>query len=277
LPLPVEASLMPTKYIDVEGTAVHYLHGGPTTLPDVLPSLDRGVRLVFVHGAGSNGHVWHRQVDAFAADHSPVAPDFPGHGRSGGIEGLRGVAAYADFLAAFMDALGIDAAVVVGHGMGSAVAIALALAHAPRVQALVLVAAAAPARISASTLQVWEDVMRGRAQQPFTTEAFSPQTEFAVMREAWAEQVATDPRVRYHDLVAYAGFDPRPQLPQLRLPTLVVAGRDDNATPAAATRELHGAVAGSTLSEIEAAGHWVPIERHEEFNAVLARFVSELS
>jgi len=69
---------MPTKYTDVRGYATYYFYSGATTLPDVAPDFSRGRKILFVHGAGSNGHTWHRQIDAFGGRHSPIALDLPG-------------------------------------------------------------------------------------------------------------------------------------------------------------------------------------------------------
>src|SRR5581483_6310621 len=80
---------MPTKYTDVKGHATYFHYHGATTLPDVIPNLSRGRKIVFVHGAGGNGHPWHNQIERLGAGHSPVAFDLPGHGRSAGVEGLK--------------------------------------------------------------------------------------------------------------------------------------------------------------------------------------------
>ena len=75
---------MPAKYVTVDDVAVHYLHSGPTTLPDVAPAFDRGRLFVLLHAAGSNAGMWRRQIDAAALDHGVVTLDLPGHGRSSG-------------------------------------------------------------------------------------------------------------------------------------------------------------------------------------------------
>jgi pimeloyl-ACP methyl ester carboxylesterase len=268
---------MRTKYVTVDGTAIHYFHGGPSTLPGVIPDLGRGEVLLFLHGAGSNGHTWHRQVTAFSEEHSPLAFDFPAHGRSGGTESLGSIAAYRDCVVALMQALDVRPCVVVGRSMGGAVAMALALSHPDSVRALVLVATAACFDLPATLLETWKNVMLGRAQQPFTTDSFSPKTDFSLMREIWMEQVKTDPRVRYHDLVACTQFDVRQRLAAIGVPTLIVAGRDDQRTPMARAEELQRGITGSELVIIDDAGHHVGNEKAEEFNAVLSRFVRELA
>ena len=80
---------MPTKYVEVQGCATYYYYVGQTTLPDVVPDLSRGRKIVMVHGAGSNGHSWHNQVDHLGRDHSPIAIDLPAHGRSLGRRGAK--------------------------------------------------------------------------------------------------------------------------------------------------------------------------------------------
>src|SRR5206468_13082694 len=84
----LDKDALPAKYATVDGSPVHYLHSGPTTLPDVPPALDRGRLFLLVHAAGSNAGMWQRQFAAAAEEQSVVALDFPGHGRSSGVEGL---------------------------------------------------------------------------------------------------------------------------------------------------------------------------------------------
>jgi pimeloyl-ACP methyl ester carboxylesterase len=268
---------MPTKYVTVDGTAVHYFHTGPTTLPSAVPDLSKGESLLFVHAAGSNGNTWHNQLAAFADNHSPLAFDFPGHGRSGGTESLKSIESYRDFLAAFMDALRLRPSVLIGRSMGGAIAMSYALAHPERVRGLVLAATAARFELPQPMLDTWKNVMLGRAQQPFTTEAFSPKTEFAVMREMWMEQVKTDPRVRYFDLIACDQFDVGARLGEIKVPTLIVAGRDDAITPPQRSEVLHAGIKGSKLVVIEDAGHMVSNEKPQEFNGALRGFLATLS
>ena len=74
---------MPHKYASVEGVATFVHHAGPTTLPEVVPDLSRGEVVLCLHASGGNGAVFADLLQALAADHSPLAIDFPGHGRSG--------------------------------------------------------------------------------------------------------------------------------------------------------------------------------------------------
>jgi len=268
---------LPAKYVHVDGVAVHYLHSGQTTLPDVVPPLDRGRLVLLVHAAGGNAGLWRRQVEALGRDHAVVALDLPGHGRSSGVEGLPTVDAYAEFLARFARALALRPFVLVGRSMGGAIGLALAAARPEFVQGLALVCTAARFELAPERLAVARDVARGRLPQQFTSETFSPATGMDVMREAWIEQVKTDPRVRHGDLLACQAFDGRALLARIRLPTLVVAGADDQVTPPACAEELARGIAGARLEVIPQAGHQAPLEQADVFHAILGRFLAEFA
>ncbi len=267
---------MRSKYVQVDGVATHYLHTGPATLPNVRPPLDRGELLLFVHGAGWNACFWQRQLRHFAAAHSALALDFPGHGRSGSTEGLRAVAAYADFLGAFVDALALRPFVLVGSDLGGAVAAHFAAARPRLLRGLVLVATPPRFALPPEGVEVWREVMRGRAAQPFATDLFAPGADFAIMREAWTEQVKTDPRVRYFDLVACAECGVDERLGEVEVPTLVVGGAGDQLVPPAQIEATQRRIAGARLALIPDAGHCVGIEQCEAFHRAVGEFLETL-
>jgi pimeloyl-ACP methyl ester carboxylesterase len=265
-----------SKYVSVDGVAINYFHTGGSTLPDVAPALGQGELLLFLHGAGSNAHTWHRQLAYAEQRHSAVALDFPGHGRSGNTEGLPDLDAHLRFTTAFADALALRPFVLVGRALGGAVAMAFALARPERVRALVLVATPAVFEMPQASLDTWHDVMRGRAAQPFSTALFSSQADVAVMRECFMEQVKTDPRVRYTDMLACRGLDFTARLAALQLPTLVITGRDDHFAPPEKAADLQRRIAGAQLAVIDAAGHMLTSEQPEAFNRTLIAFVETL-
>lgn len=270
---------MPTKYAEVRGYATYYYYVGPTTLPDVIPDHARGHTIILIHAAGSNGHAWHYQYDHLGRAHSPFAIDLPGHGRSSGVEGLASVQDYADFVAAFLDTLKIDSAVIIGRSMGGAVAMDLALRHPARVQALGLIATAAKSDLAPELIQTWRNVAMGRSGQPFTNGGYSPKTISAhpeIIREGWGEQIRTDPRVRWGDLVAVSKIDLRDSINRINTPTLIITGADDEITPPAAAKVLNDAIKGSRLEIIPDAGHYVTSEQPAAVNAALDKFLREL-
>ncbi|HZQ01463.1 MAG TPA: alpha/beta hydrolase [Reyranella sp.] len=68
--------------------------------------------------------------------------------------------------------------------------------------------------------------------------------------------------------------DRRPDLPKIKCPTVIVCGRDDAATPLFMSEEMHAAIAGSELHIVERCGHLVTMERPDETNAILRKWLS---
>jgi pimeloyl-ACP methyl ester carboxylesterase len=270
---------MPTKYANVRGYATFYYYVGKTTLPDVVPDFSRGRKLILIHAAGSNAHAWHYQYEGFGAEHSPIAPDLPGHGRTSGVEGLPTIDDYADFAIAFADALKIDSAVFVGRSMGGAVAMNLAARYPKRVQGLVLMATAAKFNIPKERIELWHAVTMGRSGQPFTNDGYSPKTiaeKREVIQEGWGEQIRTDPRTRWGDMVACSEVDLRNRLDEIDAPTLVLAGADDQVTPPTDAELIKSRIRGARLAVIADAAHNLTTERPAEVNAAVVKFLADL-
>jgi pimeloyl-ACP methyl ester carboxylesterase len=68
--------------------------------------------------------------------------------------------------------------------------------------------------------------------------------------------------------------DRRPDLPRIKCPTIVVCGRDDAATPLFLSEEMTAAITGSELIVIEQCGHLITMEKPEETNAILRKWLS---
>jgi len=267
---------MPSKYLEIAGYAVAVTHAPPTTLPDVLPDRSRGKTLVFLHGAGSTAGVWKRQVEHFGARHSPIAFDFPGHGRSSGTEALPSIEAYADFTIALLDRLQISGAVLVGTSMGGLVALDIALRSPGHVAALVLQSTAARVELTDEALQTWKNVMTGRAPQPFGNAGYGDDVPFELLREGWELQVRTDPRVRYFDLVAVRAADYRARLAEVKKPTLVVHGAKDTVATPEDAAALAAGISGAERAEIAGGGHYLYRERPAELHAAIDAFLERL-
>lgn len=127
----------------------------PAQCADVSPSRRIGYResggvasaaalpLVLLHGIGSGAASWLQQLEALGATRRVLAWDAPGYGVSTPVEPASPHAAdYADALRGWLDALGIERCVLVGHSLGAIIAGNFAAAHPPRVAGLALLSPA---------------------------------------------------------------------------------------------------------------------------------------
>ncbi len=118
-------------FVDVNGLKTYVLEAGPADGPVVL----------LVHGFGGSTFSWREQFAALAdAGYRAVAFDRPPYGLSAKTGDLPLTQqAQAEFTAAFMDALAIDSATLVGHSMGGGVIGQFAALYPERVDALAFV------------------------------------------------------------------------------------------------------------------------------------------
>ncbi len=267
---------MYSKYVDSDGVAAHYVHSGASTLPGVMPALDRGELFVFVHDAGANLGLWRRLLPLIAERHSVIALDLPGHGRSGSTEGLESVEAYAEFLSHFVEVLELRPHVVVGKGLGASIAMRYATLQRREVRGLVLLGGAARVTLQDEMVESWRQVMLGRSPQPFSEDEFAANTEVGVKREAWTEQIRTDPRVRYHDFVAWRNADLTGALSEVRQPVLVVSGAEDRIVAPALSQELCPMLPNARMDLVDDAGHTVELERPQSLADRIQGFVATL-
>jgi 4,5:9,10-diseco-3-hydroxy-5,9,17-trioxoandrosta-1(10),2-diene-4-oate hydrolase len=120
-------------YVLVDGVKVHYERAGS------------GRPLILLHGLVGSARNWRRNIDFLSRDSSVYALDLCNMGESERVPGLdAGLAATADRLAAYMDALEIPEADIAAHSHGGAVAMMLAARHPDRVRSLILFAPANP-------------------------------------------------------------------------------------------------------------------------------------
>lgn len=266
---------MPNKYFQIDAVATYVHHQGATTLPELPPDLSRGETLLCLHGAGGNGAQFDDLASRLAESHSPIAFDQPGHGRSGGLDSLGSIERMADFAEAFASKLGLPPRVLVGHSMGGQVALQMALTDPASVRALVLVGSGAKIELPEAMLEQSRLVTEGKARRQFMKEAYSPKASPEVMRRGFIEDLKTDPRAQYGDLLAVADFDVVARLSELQLPTLVVRG--DAEMLEAQSAELAEKIPGAASVVVPDAGHLVPIEQPDGLAKAIGDFLKGLS
>jgi pimeloyl-ACP methyl ester carboxylesterase len=230
--------------------------------------------LVLLHGAGGSRLNWPAELRRLPSA-TVYTLDLLGHGHSGG-KGRDAVEEYAADVVTFLDALGIEQAVVAGHSMGGDVALTLALDFPERVAGLVLIATGARLRVAPAILeQVSVDFEA--ALDTITRYAWAPEAS-AELAELGRERLReAGPDVLLGDLIACDRFDVMERLGEIGVPTLAITGSADRLTPVKYAYFLVECIADAQLAVVEGAGHMVMLERPAEVAGAVRGFLGKTS
>jgi pimeloyl-ACP methyl ester carboxylesterase len=251
--------------LSVNGTDIFVATGGKP-FDKSLPAA------VFIHGAGFDHSVWALQTRWFSHHgYAVLAPDLPGHGRSGGAA-LKTIAEMADWIAALLDAAGAQPAKLIGHSMGSLIALEAAARHPAKVASLALIG-------TTSVMTVGPDLLK--AAEANDSAAIDMMTIWGLGNDAeiggnlapglWMHGgsvrvlEANKPGVIFNDLSACNDYkDALASAAKVSVPTLFILGERDMMTPTKNGKTLAAAVIGSRTIVLKGAGHTMMVERPDE-------------
>jgi pimeloyl-ACP methyl ester carboxylesterase len=263
------------RYENLDGVRVRYVRRG------------RGPALVLLHGLASSIYTWADVIPALAQDHDVIALDFPGFGGSD-LPADVAPALYPATVLALMDRLGISKATLVGNSLGAGVGVVVAARHPTRVHRLVLIDSAgfnlAPSRRPL--------VLRAMATAPVAAALellpIRRLTLTAALRQIFHDRTRVTPE-KVEEYLAplsrpgaigtmrlllqrQAGFGLPELVSEVRVPTLVVWGRQDQWIPVADADLFVSAISGSRKVVLEECGHVPQEERPAEVVHLLQEF-----
>lgn len=259
-----------TQPIDVDVEPIAYRLAG-----------DGDETILFLHGLGASRTSWDSQLVEFAGRYRCIAWDAPGYGGSPALAGLS-FADYADLAAGLLDTVDVATATVVGLSFGGQIALHLALRHPQRVERLVLTDTSAAFGGDGTDVDEWKALRLGPLDSGMTPADMAQRVITAVGGAGLTGdrlQTAIDSmgRVTSEGLRAAVEclpeHDVRSRLTEVDQPTLVVVGSLDSETPLPYSQELANEIPNASLEVIAGAGHLTPIERPEEFDRLLHKFL----
>jgi pimeloyl-ACP methyl ester carboxylesterase len=243
---------------------------------DRIVSMGTGPRtVVFLHGLFGSPDHWRDIMTSLSDDYRVVAPQLPvdrqPNQRSRGIRSLEEL---VDCVADQILELKLPPFVLCGNSLGGLVSIEICVRHPDRVSGLVLAGSAGLYERSLTS------GMRPKPSRQFVRSVasdifFDPALITEQMVDEWYEAVLDRDYVRFLLRVSRATRDRRlnHHLKHLKLPTLIVWGRDDKVTPPDVAESFQSQIDGAELQFINDCGHAPNLEQPVVFTELLQQFL----
>lgn len=245
----------------------------------------KGIPLVLLHAFPLDSRMWLPQCGALTPQCRCITPDSRGFGDSD-AGGPHTMDRYADDVAAILDALRIDRAVIAGLSLGGYVAFSLWRRHRSRIRALIL----ADTRAEADT----DEVRTRRAELAALARDKGPDAVAARQLPGLVGRTTREHNPDLYDSVhgmmlgatvegivgaleaMAAREDSTSVLGEIDVPTLVICGDEDAITPLKGMRAMAERIGPSRFEAIAGAGHLSSMERPAAFNHVVSEFLASL-
>jgi len=245
-----------------------------------------GPALLLLYGGASDHREWRRQLDALSDEFTVVAWDAPGCGQSADPPESFRLPDYANCLAGFASALGLERPHVLGLSFGGGLALELYRRHPALPQSLILASAYAG---WAGSLPA--EVVEQRLRQVLR-EADLPAEQWA---PGWLPGLlsANAPAGAAEELIAiissanpagmrvmarsFAEADLSDSMGHIAVPTLLLYGGADQRVPLSVAEGLHASISGSRLVVIPGVGHQSNMNAPDLFNQEVRSFLRSLN
>jgi 4,5:9,10-diseco-3-hydroxy-5,9,17-trioxoandrosta-1(10),2-diene-4-oate hydrolase len=264
-------------FITVEGLNTHYLTKGS------------GRTVILIHGLGVHAFAWRKNIDPLAEFLQVYALDLKGCGFSDKpSKSDYSPKGMATFVVRFMDALGIQEAALIGSSMGGMISLTTALLYPSRVTRLVLVASTG---YSLRYKTLWKLLRTPVLGEFLIRFAGKKQLRQSIQSCYYDRSKITQETLEgyYKPYLQNPNFKPQLQLfrqfkfnqpfslesrySQIRIPTLILWGREDRVVPVRHAYRFHQDIKTSQLIVLEKAGHALQEECADTFNRIVIEFV----
>lgn len=219
---------------------IRYFEAGPRDRPP----------LVLLHGLGDSGETWAGIIPALARDYRVLAPDLAGFGQAPiPPEGMH-FSVLTDYLARFLETIGIEHAVIIGNSLGGAVAMRYAALHPERVARLFLLNTAG---LPFDGVEVFSPRTRAEASKLATASIGTQRLLPGFILDDLIRNVSNPARRAYLD--SPERTDVTADLPRLTMPITIIWGERDRLIPLASIAPLRTAHPTAELITLPNAGH----------------------
>ncbi|QUH02036.1 alpha/beta fold hydrolase [Saccharopolyspora erythraea] len=265
------------EYVDAGGVPTRSLRAGN---PDAQA-------VIFLHGTSGHLEAFARNIVAHA-EYDLHAIDMLGHGYTGKPDRPYEIADYVEHLLAYLDAVGVEQAHIVGESLGGWVGARTAIEHPHRVLSLQLLCAGGTVarpevmeRIRNSTKQAVSsddvELTRKRMRLLMADDADATEELVEVRHAIYHEPdfvANVDNLLSLQDMERRQRNLLRPEhLARITQPTLIVWGRQNPFGEVPEASAMHEAIPGSQLELFDECGHWPQHEQAGQYNPISLAFL----
>jgi 3-oxoadipate enol-lactonase len=242
--------------------------------------------IIFIHGFPFNKSMWRKQAEALKEHTRVITYDVRGHGDSDSGTLDFSIGLFVQDLLALLEKLKIDKAILCGLSMGGYIALNAVENHPERFRALVLcdsncigdtpetkgkrIKAIESIREKGVKKYVDESIENLLAAETFKTKpAVVDEIRTMMVNTAWQTLINTLQALTTRKETCG-------KLPEIRIPVLIIVGKEDIVTPPEAAKFIHEKIKGSMLSILPHAGHLSNLENPDQFNDILKKFIASV-
>ena len=223
-----------------------------------------------IHGAGASSLSFYYQLRHFR---NSKAIDLPGHPTGKACESID---RYVDWVRGFNTARRYKDVVLCGHSMGGAIALQYALRYPDELKAIILIGTGAKLKVDPKLLKECEEAVDDRSEWLESHKELYKDVEDDINQVLMRRTMEIGPQVELNDLIACDQFDVMNKVHKVELPTHVMCGSEDSATPVKFTEYLAANIPGAQHEIIEGGRHFVQLENYQRVNDQIERFMSTL-
>lgn len=221
-----------------------------------------GSPLILLHGYGISGYLWQRALPYLAREHQVFLLDLPGHGRTR-LTGAWRLREVAPLLILWLQEMKLPPIALMGQSMGGAIALHLAASTPELVERLILVSSAGlPLQATLPTL------VRRSARSIF--QPGSGGYPLMMLRDTLTPR----PRVWWQSAQEMIISDFRPEIAQIKQPTLIIWGERDLLLPIELGYALHQALPEAAFVTLAQSGHRPMLTQPAAFSQIVLDFLS---
>jgi pimeloyl-ACP methyl ester carboxylesterase len=262
--------------------------GGPF-VADVYPSPRAGdIPVVLIHGWGGSGRYWGGLVKRLGTRWGFVVPDLPGVGRSLPVQRAHTMEDHVRAVEALLDHVGIERVHIVAHSMGAGIAMLLAAKRPALIERLVLTSISLfrtererVTFIGITMLLALQMRVRAKwmADVPFLTRLAARRYFYripgdkALLRAGFVDYLHMDLGTAVASARSAASYAIPDAARRIRVPSLLVVGRNDSSLPLANVEYTGGMIPGCEVRLIERCGHLPMVEWPDLYAALVDEFL----